>query len=128
MTKDKDIQSLAEHIKREDGKVDVLINNAGVNTYPEHSSASIRQMLDVNYRGMLKMCQAFIPLLSQDGRIVNLSSVASGLQIYSKDVQARFRDSNMTLEDVEQLAREYEVTERTMQSRYRITDIDTGHW
>ena len=55
------------------------------------------------------MCQTFVPLLKKDGRIVNLSSVASSLNPYSKEIQERFRSENMTLADLENLAKEYEV-------------------
>jgi carbonyl reductase 1 len=55
------------------------------------------------------MCQTFIPLLSDTGRIVNLSSVSSTLKPYSEQIRQRFRNPDMTLEDLEQLAQEYEV-------------------
>jgi hypothetical protein len=50
-----------------------------------------------------------IPLLSKDGRIVNLSSVSSTLKPYHEQIRQRFRDPNMTLEDLEQLVQEFEV-------------------
>ncbi|KAH0153565.1 NAD(P)-binding protein, partial [Aureobasidium melanogenum] len=87
VTKDQDIKQLAEDIKREDGQV-VLINNAGVNTYPEHTPESVKQMLDVNYRGTYKMCKAFIPLLSNQHNA------------------ARFRNTD-SYEDVEKIAEDY---------------------
>ncbi|CAD0096506.1 unnamed protein product [Aureobasidium mustum] len=106
VTKDQDIKQLAEDIKHEEGSISVLINNAGVNTYPEHTPESVKQMLDVNYRGTYKMCKAFIPLLSQSGRIVNMSSVASQLKIYSQHNAARFRNTG-SYEDVEKIAEDY---------------------
>ncbi|KAG9961410.1 NAD(P)-binding protein, partial [Aureobasidium melanogenum] len=106
VTKDQDIKQLAENIKREDGQINVLINNAGVNLYPEHTPESVKQMLDVNYRGTYKMCKAFIPLLSKSGRIVNMSSVASQLKIYSQHNAARFRNTD-SYEDVEKIAEDY---------------------
>ncbi|KAG9576375.1 NAD(P)-binding protein, partial [Aureobasidium melanogenum] len=106
VTKDQDIKQLAEDIKREDDQVNVLINNAGVNTYPEHTPESVKQMLDVNYRGTYKMCKAFIPLLSKSGRIVNMSSVASQLKIYSQHNAARFRNTD-SYEDVQKIAEDY---------------------
>ena len=56
-----------------------------------------------------QMCQTFIPLLSENSRIVNLSSVSSTLKPYGEQIRQRFRNADMTLEDLEQLAREYEV-------------------
>jgi carbonyl reductase 1 len=103
VTKDQDIKQLAE------GQISVLINNAGINTYPEHTPESVKQMLDVNYRGTYDMCKAFIPLLSQSGRIVNMSSTGSQLKIYSKHNAARFRNTE-TYEDVEKIADDYMVS------------------
>lgn len=55
------------------------------------------------------MCQAFIPLLSKNGRIVNVSSTGSSLNQYSKEIQQRFRSSSMTLQDLEGMMQEYQV-------------------
>ena len=54
------------------------------------------------------MCQAFIPLLHAKGRIVNVSSTASSLRNYGDSIRARFRDSKMTLDDLEKMMTEYQ--------------------
>lgn len=53
------------------------------------------------------MCQTFIPLLSKNGRIVNLSSIASQLKFYSPELQARFRDPNCTVETLNDIANDF---------------------
>ena len=62
-----------------DGKLDILINNAGVIvTGPliEADLATARQLYDVNVHGLLAMAQAFAPMLiAAKGKLVNLSSV-----------------------------------------------------
>jgi NAD(P)-dependent dehydrogenase (short-subunit alcohol dehydrogenase family) len=63
-----------------DGKVDVLINNAGV-MYIGHTEAhSVEQahrQMDVNYYGMIRVSQAVLPHMRRagDGLIINNSSV-----------------------------------------------------
>jgi carbonyl reductase 1 len=111
VTKDDDIKRLTSDIKRDNnGRVNVLINNAGVNTYPEHTLDSVKQMLDVNYRGTYEMCRAVIPLLEKGtGRIVNMSSVGSQLKIYSQQNAARFRNAG-SYEEVEKIADDYMVS------------------
>lgn len=55
------------------------------------------------------MCQTFLPQLSNTGRIVSLSSVASNINIYSEEIQNRFR-SAATIADLEQIAQDFEVS------------------
>ncbi|KAL1305812.1 hypothetical protein AAFC00_003974 [Neodothiora populina] len=111
ITSGSSIQSLAQRIQNEDdGQVDVLINNAGVNTSPEHTPSSVQKTLDTNYRGTLNMCRTFLPFVSASsaGRIVNVSSVGSSLHIYSEQIASRFRNPDMTLAELEDMAREYQ--------------------
>lgn len=53
MTRQPTIDALIQHLRNEGKHVDVLINNAGLNTHPTHTPASVKQTLDVNYRGTL---------------------------------------------------------------------------
>ncbi|KAL8867600.1 MAG: hypothetical protein Q9174_005558 [Haloplaca sp. 1 TL-2023] len=115
----KSIDGFAKTIQQDHGNVNVLINNAGVNLDLEYSPANVKTTLDTNYRGTLnvgealkrrgmvadrkQMCRTFIPLLSSKGRIVNVSSTGSSLSGYSKELQERFRNPNMTLQDLEQM-------------------------
>ncbi|KAK3623058.1 hypothetical protein LTR56_021811 [Elasticomyces elasticus] len=103
------IKAFAGEVKQH-GKVDVLINNAGVNLDNQYGLDNARTTLDVNYKGTLQMCQTFIPLLSSEGRIVNLSSVGSLLKPYSETLQARFRDPKASLQDLDAIADEYLTT------------------
>lgn len=87
--------------------VKVLINNAGVNLDDNFNPDNAKTTLDVNYRGTLNMCQAIIPLLAKDGRIVNLSSIGSSLNPYSKEKAQKFR-SISSLDELESFMKEYE--------------------
>ncbi len=67
---------------RDCGDVDVLINNAGVlSNYggfvTKPDQAGIRQEMDVNYYGVLNLCQAFAPVLARNGGggIINVLSI-----------------------------------------------------
>lgn len=114
----------------DEGSVRALINNAGVNLDDHYGVENAKKTLDVNYRGTLEvcdsstsrvgmaydvsvltlpsqMCQRFIPLLAPDGRIVNLSSVASSLKAYSEDIQRRFRNPNIQVDDLERLSSDF---------------------
>ncbi len=64
------------------GHVDVLVNNAGI--FPDQAASddsvfhatldSIRQAMETNTYGPLRLCQRLVPLMHGYGRIVNVSS------------------------------------------------------
>ncbi|HEY1229590.1 MAG TPA: SDR family oxidoreductase [Ramlibacter sp.] len=65
------------------GDVSIVINNAGVATFGgvmvDGSLQSARAQMEVNYFGLLRMSQAFAPVLARNGggALVNVLSVAS---------------------------------------------------
>jgi NAD(P)-dependent dehydrogenase (short-subunit alcohol dehydrogenase family) len=69
------IQQAVNHV----ANLDVLINNAGIGFYDDLTDLDVIQKhLDVNLLGLLKVTQAFLPLLTRSrGAIVNILSVTS---------------------------------------------------
>jgi carbonyl reductase 1 len=63
-----------------------VVNNAGLGTARQDMAA----ILDVNTRGMRRVCEAVRPLLSRDGRVVNITS-ASGPSFVAKCDERRKR-------------------------------------
>ena len=67
--------------------VDMLVNNAGVvmpGRFLELPTSEFRQMMDINYFGMIHMCKAVLPHMSarSTGHVVNVSSLAGVMGIY----------------------------------------------
>jgi NAD(P)-dependent dehydrogenase (short-subunit alcohol dehydrogenase family) len=87
------IQSAAQEIQDRFGKLDVLINNAGIMLDGEWaiSNASsvsvdtIRKTFDTNFFALVEVTQALLPLIlkSQSGRIVNLASIEGSLTLHA---------------------------------------------
>jgi NAD(P)-dependent dehydrogenase (short-subunit alcohol dehydrogenase family) len=61
------------------GSLDVLINNAGIGIADDLTDLDVVQKhLDVNLLGMVKVTEAFLPLLTRSkGAIVNILSITS---------------------------------------------------
>lgn len=83
---DASVAAAVAAIEYEAGRLDVLVNNAGLMFGPppslaEESLDEIRQMFDTNVFGVLRVTQAFLPLLrkSDAARIVMMSSGLASL-------------------------------------------------
>ncbi len=74
-----------------------LVNNAGL------GSGALQDILNVNLRGIRRMCQVFAPLVEPGGRIVNVTSASGPNFVSGCDArgQAFFRDPGMTWERLE---------------------------
>ncbi len=83
VTNEDSIQQLKNTVLERHGRVDIVVNNAGIFSDPKEPwtafSANIdtlRTSMETNVYGPFRMCQVFIPIMQQQhyGRVVNLSS------------------------------------------------------
>ena len=80
VTSESDWAELAAWLSSEYGRVDALVNNAGVaarERLPHVSLDAWRQTFDVNVTGPLLGIQALVPLMPTGSSIVNICSVAA---------------------------------------------------
>jgi NAD(P)-dependent dehydrogenase (short-subunit alcohol dehydrogenase family) len=89
-----DIKAAAEKVEKEYGKLDILINNAGVMTEPIGGNNSttvseqvLRDTFETNFFSVIAVTNAFLPLLkkSDAGRIVNVSSILGSLTLHANE-------------------------------------------
>ena len=89
------INSAVAFIAAKFGKLDILINNAGImvesvdwtlNTSTTVAPDILRKTYDTNFFGVVALTQALLPLIlkSPAGRIVNLSSILGSLTFHAK--------------------------------------------
>jgi short-subunit dehydrogenase len=74
------VGAFPEAVQRAHGRVDLLVNNAGValgGNFEELSEQDFEWLFGVNFWGVVRMTRVFLPQLraSDDARIVNLSSI-----------------------------------------------------
>jgi NAD(P)-dependent dehydrogenase (short-subunit alcohol dehydrogenase family) len=79
------VDDAAEHVRATYGRLDVLVNNAGITgtfaPLERTTGAEAQAVLDTNVLGVLRVTNAFVPLLQQSehARVVNVSSGVSSL-------------------------------------------------
>jgi short-subunit dehydrogenase len=80
VTDDESVASLVSTVLSQAGRIDLLVNNAGVGLFggaEESSVAQVQALFDVNLFGVMRMTNAVLPSMrrSGGGRIVNIGSV-----------------------------------------------------
>ena len=75
-----DVQAFADHALAQFGRIDVLVNNAGVMPLSPLSALKLDEwdtMIDVNIRGVLHGIAAVLPAMERQGQghVVNVSSI-----------------------------------------------------
>lgn len=86
LTDEAAVQALAADIETRHGRIDIIVNNAGISPknngrkfyLEEIEAADWRRVMAVNVDAMYLVCRALVPLMKRGGggRIVNLSSQA----------------------------------------------------
>lgn len=80
------VQKTIDDIIQTEGKIDILINNAGMGISGPVETCSmdkVRRQFDVNYFGTLNMIQTVLPYMRErrSGTIINISSLGSKIGI-----------------------------------------------
>ena len=75
----KEVEKMIEDIKQKFGKIDILINNAGITkdrTLAKMTQEEWQRVIDVNLTGVFNCTKAALPLIIQNqGKIINISSL-----------------------------------------------------
>jgi NAD(P)-dependent dehydrogenase (short-subunit alcohol dehydrogenase family) len=93
VTDERQVKDLEKAVVERFGKVQILINNAGINIrkpITEFTSAEWHQVLDTNLTGVFLMCRSFVPhMRGQDyGRIINMTSIMSHVALAGRSAYA----------------------------------------
>jgi NAD(P)-dependent dehydrogenase (short-subunit alcohol dehydrogenase family) len=93
ITKPADYQEAYKYFDKSFGKLDILINNAGVSKEafgtPNNASSVAKEVLretfETNFFGTIELTQVLLPLIKKapEGRIVNLSSILGSLALHA---------------------------------------------
>ena len=81
VTSDESVEAAVSEVMRLDGRIDLLVNNAGFSVAPagaeESSIEQARSIFDTNFFGIVRMTRAVVPHMRRQGsgRIINIGSV-----------------------------------------------------
>ena len=80
VTDDASVKKLVGEVLEKAGRIDLLVNNAGIGLLggaEESSVAQAKALFDVNVFGVVRMTNAILPVMRRQGqgRIINLSSI-----------------------------------------------------
>lgn len=108
VTSDASVAAAADLLQAQEGRLDVLVNNAGISgpTNPDWTQDPtvadldvVRSVVDVNVYGTLRVSNALLPLLrrSPSPRIVNMSSSMGSLERPAGPISAIYASSKTFL-------------------------------
>ena len=81
VTSDASVEAVVSEVMRLEGRIDLLVNNAGFSTAPagaeESSIEQAQSIFDTNFFGIIRMTRAVLPYMRRQGsgRIINISSI-----------------------------------------------------
>src|SRR5438094_4007108 len=81
VTSDESVEAAVSEVMRRDGRIDLLVNNAGFDVAPagaeESSIDQARSIFETNFFGLVRMTRAVVPHMRRQGsgRIINIGSV-----------------------------------------------------
>ena len=80
VTKLEEIKEDVKATKQKFGRIDVLVNNAGIGYFAaveESEDAAVRNMFEINFFGLSKMIQEVLPIMraQKSGHILNIASI-----------------------------------------------------
>ena len=96
---DASIQAFAEKLRSDLGRVDILINNAGV-SFNGFNARIARRTVATNFFGALHLTDALLPLMQPGGRVVMVSSGMGERALLAEPLARRFHDPTMTRDEL----------------------------
>jgi len=141
VTKEKDVVLMVDRVNRQYGRVDIIINNAGITTPEPFLKLTTRKwdlVMNVNLRGTFLCTKAVLPQMVErrSGNIINLSSILAktvkfsiaygatkaAIERFTLGLAKEMKKHNIA---VNALSPDFTVTEAV---KTFLKDVDTSDW
>jgi len=100
------ISSFAEWIKNTLGKIDVIVNNAAI-LYRESTDEEKKSTIYTNFTSVVKLTEKIIPVLSDDGKIIMISSTLGQLGFQGETLRKALEDPKLDLNRLHEIANNF---------------------
>jgi len=106
------IEVLRDYLVKEHGGLDVLVNNAGI-AYKSASTSPFSEQAEVtnrcNFFGTLDVCEVLFPILRENARVVNVSSLVSerAFMRLSEEWKQKFSSPELTMDTLKNYINEF---------------------
>lgn len=107
------VVALRNFIFNQHGQIDILVNNAAVYFYPSHDPTEhycqVQRTMDINYWGLKNVINAFLPMMSDAARIVNMNSNYGHVShIPGREIKQKLADPNLTEKELDEMIMSYQ--------------------
>ena len=92
---EKSVNVFVDWVKNKYGKLDVLVNNAGV-LYENPTVDQQIKTIKTNFFSVVTLTEKFLPLLTKDGKIVNVSSIVGSLSWQGPTLRKAIENERIT--------------------------------
>lgn len=136
VTNPESISAAKNIIEQEQGKLDILINNAGIlgtqpQTAAETSVGNIKEVFETNFFGVINVAQAFLELLkkSESPRISNITSGLGSLTLHSNPSWKYYQVKNAAYGPSKTALNAYTIVlaYELRDSNFKVNVIDPGY-
>jgi len=112
ITNDDSVNKFAEVIKTKYGKIDILVNNAAVaakNDLPntEGTFEDASKTIDTNYTSTVKISEKLVPLLREDGKIIQISSILGQLERQGPEIRKILSNPDLDRQTLEKMVKKF---------------------
>jgi len=99
---EKSVQGLIDWLNKSGTKIDVLLNNAGVN-FRTANLEQRKHTIQTNYLSVVSLTEKLIPFLTEDAKVIAISSALGSLAIQSPSLREQLQVPDLTEEQLQKI-------------------------